>query len=120
LLRATGDTVLELRGPLRRGNAPAACEQLRALVRDTAAPLVVCDVSAVTTADVETLDALARVALAARRVDARIRFRGASVALEELIDLAGFRGCLEASGATPAGAAGGRRAGTSGRCPGRT
>lgn len=54
------------------------------------------DVSGVT-ADVAMLDLLARVALAARRLDHELRLRGASPELLELIELAGLAETLRPS-----------------------
>lgn len=83
-----------LAGPIRPGDAPRLCERVRtALVRDGTGT-VVCDVSAVTSTDLVTLDALARMQLAARRAGGRIRLRDPSPALAMLLGLTGLDGIL--------------------------
>ncbi len=55
---------------------------------------IVCDLSALSRADVETIDLLARLQLAARRHDRTLRFLHASPALRELIAFVGLEGVL--------------------------
>ena len=55
---------------------------------------IVCDLSALSGADVETIDLLARLQLAARRHDRTLRFLHASPALRELIAFVGLEGVL--------------------------
>lgn len=58
-------------------------------------PTVVgCDVSRITVADRDALEALARLQLAARRLGATIHLRNASPALADLIELTGLAGVL--------------------------
>ncbi|HKW78562.1 MAG TPA: hypothetical protein VJQ09_05630 [Candidatus Limnocylindria bacterium] len=52
--------------------------------------LVLCEAGALTRPDLATVDALARLALAARRTGRRTRVRHASAALKYLLDLAGL------------------------------
>ncbi len=68
------------------GNAPLA-----------RAPLV-CDVSRIDRADLETVDALARIALAARRAGRRVLLRGASPELRSMLAFAGLADVLTAAG----------------------
>ncbi len=49
-----------------------------------------CDAAALTGVDLETVDALARLALTARRMGARLVVRNASADLRALLDLAGL------------------------------
>ena len=51
---------------------------------------VVCDVAGVTPADIDVVDALAKLALVARRRGARLWVRNPSDELRELLDLAGL------------------------------
>ena len=51
---------------------------------------IVCDAGALTGADLATVDALARLALAARRSGRRMRVRHAPQVLRELLALAGL------------------------------
>ncbi len=55
---------------------------------------IVCDLSALSGADVETIDLLARLQLAAGRHDRTLRFLHASPALRELIAFVGLEGVL--------------------------
>jgi anti-anti-sigma regulatory factor len=52
--------------------------------------VVVCDVSALAGSDLATVDALAGLALVARRLGCRVRLRHASPELRELLALAGL------------------------------
>ena len=65
-------------------------ERLAAMPRDRRAGDVVCDVSRIREPDCETVDALARLQLTARRRDRRVRLRGASRELQELLTLCGL------------------------------
>ncbi|MFD7296532.1 lipid asymmetry maintenance protein MlaB [Streptomyces sp. NPDC059897] len=93
--------VVVLAGPIRSGDAPRLCERLRAAL--PGAPAVTCDVSGVTTADLATLDALARMQLAARRAGSRMVLRDPPAGLAVLLELAGM---AEVLGASAAGASG--------------
>lgn len=53
-----------------------------------------CDVSRIRAPDMGTVEALARLQLAALRRAGRLRLRGTSAALRELLDLAGLCGAL--------------------------
>ena len=80
-------------GPLTRGDLPGLCQRICALLERTDADVVLCDV---TTAgpNAVTVDALARVHLAARQHGCGTRLRGASSELIELLDFAGLRDVL--------------------------
>ncbi|MFJ9180673.1 STAS domain-containing protein [Streptomyces sp. NPDC102360] len=86
--------VVVLTGPIRTGDAPRLCERLSAAV--PGAPTVTCDVSGVTTADLTTLDALARMQLAARRAGSRMVLRDPPAGLAVLLGLAGMADVLGA------------------------
>ena len=75
-------------GPIEREDLPGLCRRLCALIERTGAPLAWCDVSGVA-ADAVTVDALARLQLAAGRHGCQIRLRGVS---DELRDLVAFMG----------------------------
>jgi hypothetical protein len=63
-------------------------------------PVIACDVGHIVGPDIDTVDALARLALAARRLGFRLRLEHASPELVELVLLAGLRdavGCPEES-----------------------
>ena len=75
-----------IRGPITRADLPGLCERVCALLERNDADAVVCDVRGVEP-DAVTVDALARLQLAARRHGCRVRLRNAS---EELLELLAF------------------------------
>jgi ABC-type transporter Mla MlaB component len=77
-----------IQGPIERGDLPALYARVCALLSDSGAALAVCDVDGVA-ADAVTVDALARLQLAARRHGCRVELRHAS---DELRDLVAFMG----------------------------
>jgi ABC-type transporter Mla MlaB component len=77
-----------VRGPITREDLPGLCDRVCALLGKTSAGLALCDVRGVDPNAV-TVDALARLQLAARRYGCRVHLRGAS---DELLDLLGFMG----------------------------
>jgi len=79
-----------LGGPLRRADLTALCERVGTLLEGSGAEVILCDV-AKADPDAVTLDALARVRLAARRHGCDTRVRGASSELIALLDFAGLR-----------------------------
>jgi ABC-type transporter Mla MlaB component len=82
-----------LGGPITRADLPALGEYVCALLERSSAEVIVCDV-AQADPDAATLDALARVELAARRHGCDTRYSGASSELTALLDFAGLRGIL--------------------------
>jgi ABC-type transporter Mla MlaB component len=82
---------LRISGPLERAALPALFERTCALLEAEDAQIVRCEVAGVE-ADVVTIDALARVALAARRRGCGVRLCGAS---EELLTLVAFLGLAD-------------------------
>jgi ABC-type transporter Mla MlaB component len=77
-----------IRGPIARDDLPELCERVCALLRESRADVAFCDVRGVDP-DCVTVDALARLQLAARRHGCRVRLRHAS---DELLDLVTFMG----------------------------
>jgi ABC-type transporter Mla MlaB component len=77
-----------VRGPIARADLPGLCERVCALLEDSGAIVAVCDVRSVEP-DAVTVDALARLQLAARRHGCRVTLRHAS---SELCDLVAFMG----------------------------
>ncbi|MEU7643537.1 STAS domain-containing protein [Streptomyces huasconensis] len=78
-----------IEGPLRAGDVPRLCARVAA-ARHGPGHDVICDVGAVTTADLTTVDAVARLHLAARRAGGRIRLRNPTPALLALLGLVGL------------------------------
>jgi ABC-type transporter Mla MlaB component len=80
-------------GAIDRDGVPALCEQLLVLLARAGADVAVCDLAGVA-ADAVSVDALARLQLAARRQACRIEFRHASAPLRELIAFMGLADVL--------------------------
>jgi ABC-type transporter Mla MlaB component len=87
--------VLAVAGPLARTDVPALCERTRALLEESGADLVVCDVRELADADALAIDLIARLQLTARRLGARVCVRHAS---RPLRDLLAFTGIAEVCG----------------------
>jgi ABC-type transporter Mla MlaB component len=88
---------LTIRGPLRRAELPGLFARTCRLLTQHRPELLVCEVTAVG-ADAVAVDALARLALAARRNACPVRISGASRELIELIELAGLADVLSCAG----------------------
>ena len=80
-------------GPLRRADLPGLCERVCALLEASRGSVAVCDVSGVQ-ADAVTVDALARLQLAARRHGCQVQLRNSSSELLELLDFMGLSDVL--------------------------
>lgn len=72
--------------------------QLAALIRHQRSPVVACDVHALADPDAGTIEVLARLQLAARRLGGRLRLRRADQRLRELIGLCGLAAVLPTDG----------------------
>ncbi len=80
-----------IRGPITHADLPGLCDRVCALLNESGAVVVFCDVHGVGP-DCATVDALARLQLAARRYACRIRLRHAS---DELLELVAFMGLAD-------------------------
>lgn len=80
-------------GPIARADLPGLCDRICALLLGGGAREALCDVAGVP-ADAVTVEALARLQLAARRHGCRVRLRGASTELLELVDFLGLQEVL--------------------------
>jgi ABC-type transporter Mla MlaB component len=78
-----------IRGPIARADLPGLCERVCALLESNDADVVVCDVHGVEP-DAVTVDALARLQLAARRCGCQVRLRRASPDLRALVAFLGL------------------------------
>jgi ABC-type transporter Mla MlaB component len=78
-------------GPITRTDLPGLCERVCALLETSGAEVALCDVHGVVP-DAVTIDALARLQLAARRHGCQVRLRHAS---SELLDLVAFMGLAD-------------------------
>lgn len=93
--------VLVVDGPIRSADAPLLCDRARAAIGDDAAAVLICDLAALPRADIGTVDALARLALAVGRLGCRMELRSAGPDLRDLLGLSGLGRvlpCSEASG----------------------
>ena len=80
--------VFAIRGPIAHTDLPGLCKRICALMTKSSAGVALCDVRGVVP-DAVTVDALARLQLAARRHGCRVRLRHAS---DELLELVAFMG----------------------------
>ncbi len=90
-----GSITILIGGPIARTDLPGLCRRVCALLERCDAAVAVCDVDGIT-ADAVTVDALARLQLAAGRHQCRMRLRGASPGLRELVTFMGLRDVLPA------------------------
>jgi ABC-type transporter Mla MlaB component len=86
-------TTFSVRGPITRSDLPGLSERICALLEQSADAEVLCDVTGVEP-DAVTVDALARLQLAARRRGCQVRLRNASDELVELVCFMGLRDVL--------------------------
>jgi ABC-type transporter Mla MlaB component len=81
---------LRIAGRVDRGDAARLGRQVRSLLGEGDVAQIVCDVGSLTHADVAVVDALCRMRLAARRRGCKLRRRGVSTGLLELLFLTGL------------------------------
>ena len=77
-----------IRGPIALADLPGLCERVCGLLRESGATAL-CDVAGVEP-DAVTVDALARLQLAASRIGCRVELRHASDDLSDLVVLMGL------------------------------
>ncbi|MFJ2396266.1 STAS domain-containing protein [Streptomyces sp. NPDC087843] len=87
--------VLVLPALVTRDEVSGLCDDVRARLVETGGGVVVCDVAGLGPPGLATVDALARMELAARRAGGRIRLRDPAPPLRALLDLVGLRFELE-------------------------
>jgi ABC-type transporter Mla MlaB component len=80
-----------VRGPIVRADLPGLCDRICALFARSGGGVAFCDVSGVEP-DAVTVDALARLQLAARRYGCQVRLGHAS---DELVELVAFMGLAD-------------------------
>ena len=80
-------------GPIARDDLPGLTDRVCALLRGSGAATALCDVTGVEP-DAVTVDALARLQVAAGRLGCTVRLRNASAGLRELVALMGLRDVL--------------------------
>lgn len=82
-----------IRGPIARADLPGLCNRVRALLAERKPGIVDCDVRDVEP-DAVTVDALARLQLAAQRTGCRVRLRHGSRDLLDLVEFMGLEDVL--------------------------
>jgi ABC-type transporter Mla MlaB component len=82
-----------IEGPISRDDLPGLCGRVCSLLSESEAEVAICNVRSVEV-DAVTVDALARLQLAARRYGCRIRLCGASAELLELMRFMGLTDVL--------------------------
>jgi ABC-type transporter Mla MlaB component len=80
-------------GPITRADLPGLCDRVCALLDQSRSGVALCDVTGVEP-DAVTVDALARLQLAARRKGCQVRLRHPSDELLELLAFMGLRDVL--------------------------
>ena len=80
-------------GPIERTDLPRLCDRICALLEANDAGVALCDVRGVDP-DAVTVDALARLQLAAHRHGCKVRLRNASTELLELLTFMGLNDVL--------------------------
>ena len=89
-------------GPIRRDDLPGLCSRVCGLLAGSRAEIALCDVRDVAP-DAVTVDALARLQLAARRHGCVVRLLNASDELGALVAFMGLTAVLAAAGEEPRG-----------------
>lgn len=130
VVAAMNPIVLVVAGHVTRDAVPALCTELETLLNDPrsaaldpAAP-VECDVGAAERADLALVEAVARLALVARRAGRQLRLRRVGPELQGLLDLVGLADVVALEGpvspreSPPEAARADRTAGTSAPRPG--
>ena len=83
------EVAFTIRGPIVRADLAGLCDRVCALLGDSPSTVVCCDVAGVEP-DAVTVDALARLQLAALRRGCRVRLCNASLVLCDLVELMGL------------------------------
>jgi ABC-type transporter Mla MlaB component len=86
---APEQAVFPIRGPISRDDLPGLCDRVCALLHESKADVVLCDVQGVVP-DAVTIDALARLQLAACRTGCRVRLCNPAPELLELVEFLGL------------------------------
>jgi ABC-type transporter Mla MlaB component len=81
--------VFAVRGPIARDDLSGLCDRVCALLRAGGASVALCDVGGVAP-DAVTVEALARLQLAAKRSGCQVRLRNASGELRQLVAFMGL------------------------------
>jgi ABC-type transporter Mla MlaB component len=82
--------VFRIEGRLSAATIPALCDRLVSILSSTPAEVIICDLAALQTCDLTTVDGLARLQLTARRYGRCIQLRSTPQPLTALIKLCGL------------------------------
>jgi ABC-type transporter Mla MlaB component len=93
-----GTVVLAIGGPIAPGDVPEIWERVRVYLDGRADTVVLCDMEAPVDPDVVTIDALARLQLAARRAGCQVRLHHACDELQDLLALTGLSEVVPVAG----------------------
>lgn len=91
--RAPSPITFAIWDPIRPEDVPGLCGRVCALLGSSPGSIALCDVVSVSP-DAVTVEALARLQLAARRTGCEVRLRNASAELLELLAFMGLRDVL--------------------------
>jgi ABC-type transporter Mla MlaB component len=86
---------LVVAGRIARADVAALCDRVRALLEESRAELLVCEVAATADPDMATVELLARLQLVARRLGRQVRLSRAPAGLVELLALLGLDEVLQ-------------------------
>lgn len=89
------EVAFAIRGPIRRADLPGLCVRVCAVLAESRAVVADCDVAGVDP-DAVTVDAVARLQVAAMRSGCSVRLQNASEPLLELVELMGLTHVLPA------------------------
>jgi ABC-type transporter Mla MlaB component len=94
-MSTTGPSTIafSIHGPIARADLPGLCDRVCALLREGRPEVAYCEVDGVEP-DAVTVDALARLQLAARGYACQVRLRGASDELRSLVEFMGLADVL--------------------------
>jgi ABC-type transporter Mla MlaB component len=92
-VRPKTTTTFAIHGPIERDDLPGLYERVCALLTNAPNGLLICETENIEP-DAVSVDALARLGLAARRHGCEIRLRGASQELRELVAFMGLDAVL--------------------------
>lgn len=95
--RRTHRFTVTIDAPLTRADIPRLCRDAALILSCTPTTTVVCDIAAVRDPDAAALDAVARLALTARRFGAAVELRNACPNLVELLEFAGLSDVIRAT-----------------------
>jgi ABC-type transporter Mla MlaB component len=89
----TSTIVFAIDGPIARADLPGLCDRVCGLLQRSRPEVALCDVRGIDV-DAVTVDALARLQLAARRHGCTVRLQNASSELLELVTFMGLQNVL--------------------------